>query len=426
MNSSSAATFKKIIRFEDLRASTGAFAKDDQSPEKAIHEAQIRRWDTRQALAKSSLDRLQVPLSYIRSLLQRGNLEQARTALHELWTSESEPSLDVKAQILFEETRLAFFEGQWNEVILTSDRAMQCNPAPVTQLALFQLRASAYFELGLFSDAARAIEESELLGKLFPYAISYFYTQIMKVRVVARDVGVKQAELLLNRIFEDAMKRGRLDLDLVLTYLRAKIDLNRLDRRSIAHESRACFYIADAIGDKLYSALAELDFQSAFAKDASELSRLVVSHRKQFQRVDQLVKGILGEEPRSITASTIGETLGNQKTLREHFQGEYLQEDSFRSVCLLLNHHNLYIDLDGPVFHRLKPKGQSTKSLIALAPGIIAKSEFFRLIWGNQAYSPRLHDPLINSVVHRMRKEYGIEVQVRDGNIQTLKPVIVI
>lgn len=416
---------RTVVRLEDTRASTGSFVGGDVTVEKRIHEAQVKGWDTRRALALSAVHQSEAPLSYVRSLLQRGNLESARTALESLIEDEKNNSLE-RSQILFEKARLAFFESDWAGVIDSVGQSLSAGAPPVTQLALFQLRANAYFEMGQFQKASSDVEEAEQLGTLFPHAVSLLYVRTLKARIFGRDRGVRPALVFLEQLLRERMDQNKVDLDLLLTFLRVQIDLKRLALLPSVPESIACFMISDAIGDKLYCGLAELDYYVNFSASSRELRSLSASLKGRFLRVDHLLNEIdaIGSTS-SVTGLSIHGALGKLDAgPMENAHGP--QEDSFKQTVLILKKFGIVSDLEKSKVHCYAPDHQILQALLAISEGPLSKKEFFARLWGRQLYSPRLHDGLISSLVHRIKKETSIRIHVRDGQIEAQKSFLVI
>jgi hypothetical protein len=421
---------KLLIRLEDARASSGGFTSEEETVEKKIHETQVKNWDTRKALALGTIHQVEAPISYVRSLLQRGNFDRARSFLEELGKTEHEPV--AIAQILFERTRLAFFESHWSSVIQICGEALSHGAPPATQLALFQLRANAHFELSDFLRASEDVREVEQLGELFPHAVSLLYAKTLKMRILARDRGPEIAGQSLERLILDRISEGRMDLDLLLTCLRVEIDLKRLSRKSFAAESVACFQIADAIGDRLYSALAELDFYSGYVKSGRELDEILPNSAKQFQRVKRMADEVQGIHSPSVSAKTITTSLGlsidNSKSLEK--LKKQLQEDQFKRSILLWKRNSsapeLVINLGAGSVFNFSDSNQVFESLKAVSAEPLSKTLFFAALWGRQKFAPRLHDTLISGLLHRIKKETQIVVRVRGGEVSCEHELLVI
>jgi hypothetical protein len=424
MNSEDQKTGAVIMRLEDARASEGVFSSADQSIERQVHESQVVKWDTRRALAVASVHKNEAPLSFIRSLIQRGNFEAAKSSIQELRNQIDKTSSPVLALLAFEEVRIASFESQWEDLVLKTDLALRLALPPVSQLALFQMRANAHFELGNFGKASLDIDEVEQLSKLFPFAVSVLYARTLKVRVLARDRGIPQAQDLLNWILKDKMRVGKVDFDLLLTYLRVQIDLNRISKRSILKESVACFALADAIGDKLYVALAEFDFISGSSSSLDELLKKSVALGKNYQKIEKIRKELEEKIGQSTSSLTISQTVRKEKNLSE--LSSHLSESSFKQMILLFAELGIVADLEKSQITSIPAQGKISKALELLGNGPLSKKAFFAGIWGKQAYSPRLHDPLISNILYRLRKDSGLSVEMNDGVVELPKAIIVL
>jgi tetratricopeptide (TPR) repeat protein len=321
-----------IVRLEDARASQDQFEGHGLTLGRDVHETQIRRWNTRRALAISPLHREDAPL---------------------------------------------FFESNWSETIEKATRALSFNAPPVTQLALFQLRANAHFELGDFSRASSDVEEAIQLGSLYPYAVSLLYVRTLKVRILARDRGVDAAQESLNEILRERNLLKTLDLDLLLTFLRVQIDLNRLSNRSIERESLACYLLSDAIGDKLYAALAEFDYLSGRSSSILELLGQSEKLANSFSILRQMHHEMNEMAPQSTSCLTIVRSLGSQpKTPKSRL----LAEDRFKKVVLCLSNFGIVADLEKNKIVAVPHQGKTMKAIEAL---LKCASDKKRILCGN-------------------------------------------
>ena len=414
---------KNIAKIEDKRSSEGTVTTQAPSIESEIHLTQVKNWDTRKALALSLIHQKETPLSYIRSLLQRGNFEQARPLLEEL-KSQCDPSVPTAlALVLFEETRLAFFESNWPLVIARAQEALDAGSPPANLIPLHQLRANAHFEMGSYTQACADIDDAQQMESVFPHAVSLLYVQTLKARVIARQTGIAEAQEFLDQIFLKHLAAGRNDLDLLLTCLRVQIDLKRLLAKDFSREAIGCFLLSDAIGDKLYCGLAELDFLSGRSLSRDEFAGKSSDLCARFKRIDRIVSDVHSAETPSISAATIRAQIENQaKPVAIPFP----VEGSFGGWEIVHFRMGIHCSLESGKLTRLEPGSQLVRALKVIALGQPTKKEFFAQIWGRQAYAPRLHDTLITSLLHRLKKECGLVARIRDSKIETEKKVLLV
>jgi len=419
---------EKIVKFEDQRASVGEFEGISPSIEKEIHEAQVAKWDTRRALAISSLNRKDVPLSFIRSMLQRGNFDQARAVIAEFKHELRSGEILSRCLVIFEEARLESYESNWSRAVKCATEALALGAPPATQLPLYQIRANAYFELGEFAKAARDIEEGEQLERVFPYAPSSLYLGTLHVKLIARDRGVPQAKNALHCLINKRIEVKKLDLDLLLTFLRVRIDLKRLSGETFWRESIACFLIADAIGDKLYAALAELDFIFSQTASLELLLNKTRSLSGAFLRISRICEELTGTSVCSTSIQTARAAMQFSKPCALKYS-EWLTEGSFSEVLLVILDLGLVADLErGRILIR-PPVSQALKALEVVGRADengISKKEFFAAIWGRQVYSPRLHDTLISSLLHRLKRDCNIEIRVENHRLHADRKLLIV
>lgn len=402
---------QKITNLEDQRASRGSFSPQDKSIERLVHETQIKLWDTRKSLALSSLQNSEAPLSFIRSLIQIGNIDAAKNILSEKLKETNQDPL-VLAQLRFEGARIAFFDANWELVVKIVNDLVSFGVPPVTQLALLQLRANACFELQDFTQAAADIQQVENLGRLYPFAVSLYYAETLKIRLIARDLGVKSAKELLLNLIDDKLRQGRADLDIFLTYFRVAIDLSRLNNESYLNHAIASYLLADAIGDDLYSNLALVDVFLALKNPPQELLSRVEVGAHIYPRVRVLV-----DETRSgRKVSVTGEAMRNHNLKDSEIDLKLMLPDSFKQNLIVLEEKGALIDLCSRQVTLFEPHSQILKALKFLSQGPSKKENFFKTVWGIKKYVPHIHDSVISSLFNRIKKSHGIIIRSR-GNL---------
>src|SRR5207244_1257326 len=88
-----------------------------------------------------------------------------------------------------------------------------------------------------------------------------------------------------------------------------------------------------------------------------------------------------------------------------------------RSGHLFFSKINLVANINPFRIYRSSSITQPLKVLSALRNGPLLKNELFSLIWGNQKYSPRIHDALIHQILHRIRTDLEIPIKISNSQV---------
>ncbi len=420
-----------IAEAENVRASIGILP-DLISPTSKVHHALVVESDYRKGFALGQMHKGDSPLTYARSLIQRGHLKDAKLFLSELTTIAGDDHLSLSF-IKFEQTRIAFFESDWHGTIQFGQKVSELKPPSATLLALFQLEANAHFELGHFEQAYLDLEKVEALGILFPHALSLLYAQMLSVRLLARQVGPESAERRLNQIMAAKLRDQKCDNDILFSYFRTKMDINRVKGVSALNESFACYLLSVAAGDKLYAGLALLDIYCEFGANPPELllSRLELI-KKEFTRVQYISDEMHSNDPMTVTGQTMKRQRQNtfvnssHRLLKNNILTDALDEHLLERYTLLAPTHFILAQLKPQIFQYIAKKTQLLDALIVLSEGPISKEKFFNKMWGSQKYTPRLHDTLISSLLHRFKKDLKLSFRVDDQMVLCDKEIVVI
>ena len=437
MNPNWQSHIRKILRLEDYRAAHGQLPPGDRSEESRIHDNQVQAWDLRRGMALCTLAPERVPLSHVRAQIQRGNLADANARLR-LLIEERADEIVSRAQLLFEEARIRSFEGDWPGAIQAVDRALELSPAPVTTLALRQIRANAQFEQGRFSAAEADLRMVDDLSELYPYATSVFYAQTLKIRIAARKVGPGAAARSLRDLLERHRRRVPLNLDILLTYCRVMLDIERLRGGETVDWATACYLIADALGDRLYAALALFDLSVSIHPPATRLADRYAEASVEFVRIRRMRDefsggpGNLSETVRTIldagrrrAMKTTGTDTHPAPLTDAHWE-RVLAPDAFRKTLLVLPGEGALADLSGPRCHSLRPESIFLRAIMSVRDSSPTKAAFFQRVWKIRSYVPDLHDSVISTLLHRLRTELNIGLRQKDLHVQCDREILVL
>ena len=368
---------------------------------------QVHQWNARKSEAIALTEKVHSLLK-ARSFIMRGKLNSASTILKTLRENSGE---DLEpTEILLEEARVANAHGEWSLAVKLATDAIDSGPSAVSALTLYQIRALALFEQGNFSSALRDLENAESLCEIFPKSSAGFYARVSKARLLARTRGLETGRIALDALW----KEEQLDNDLVLTLLRAEIDIRRLEKRRTLECSAYSYHVAHRLGDLLYSNLALVDiYYSVSQEDRVSIQTSIQQAKSEFIRIQKLCDEIESESPASTTAQTIRRYAERSETL-----GRYSQVDlkNGATAFLIPESSNLFHFELNRVF-KIEYGKVGDALLLLIRNSRIKKSDFFSHLWGAQKYSPRLHDNLIWNLLTRMRKSLSIDLTVEDETV---------
>jgi tetratricopeptide (TPR) repeat protein len=366
------------------------------SPGAGLYQARVNAWDARAAE--------QLLLQQIRTELLRSRFDEAQQSIEQAQSSGIEP-----AEVYLEKARLAALSRRWEDCVEACTRALASQPAAITQLTLYQVRALAWFELGEMSRALSDLSRIESLAPLFPDAPPAFYARALEARIRARTRSPAHGQAIAAELLRATLGRRALNLDDALTLLRLEIDLRRLQSQAILPLAIATHAIADAIGDRLYAAYALLDAYCAMNRTPPEA--LQASEWREFEAARVLEQEIFSVLPRT---STTAETIRNSMT----GPSEAPQEQLTPLTLIFWKTHSLRFDLRSRTVKKVSVSERSLAiaTVIADFPRI-SKSGLFARTWPGMRYTPRLHDGLIRTSLSRLRKETGLELKIVEGDV---------
>ena len=402
----------KFDEIETRHLATGQLPTEF-TPEATAYRARLRDSDARKAEAVAELYPDMDPLQRIRSYLLRGSLDLAREILMSLEVSHQfrEMAPEMAIEIYLEHTRLCAFEGKWILALQLSQTALELRPTGISSLTLRQIRAVAFMELCEFAKAQREIDSAISLARLFPRTGLSIFVAATQVKVLAFQGQSTEARSKLDRAWADLKQGSELNLDNTLTLLRAEIETLRSRGQPVATLSYAALTMARMTGDRLYEALSTLELFSSISKEAKQNWQPALNEAQEsFARVRTLTEELSQDlEP---TASARSILLSK---VEEGFFRTPTQVDETKKV-ILLDREIAIVGRELKV-ENLKLSKQIKKALMAVSMGPVEKEEFFRAVWGEQKFVSELHDDVIRSLLHRIRKFHGIEILTLDREI---------
>ena len=384
-------------------------------PNSQAYLAHFRDWDARKAeavIVQKPVD----PLLYLRALIFRGSLEEART-LHASLQKESLTQTTM-VELLLEEARISAFDGEWASSLRLINTAMLMEPSPVTRLTLFQMRSLAYFELGDFRNSLRDLDTLDSLGTTFSNALTVTYGKILRARIMARSISEDRCEHLLRELWTTIKMRPGFSIDTLLTILRAEIDIRRFFGKQHSDLAFASWLVADSIGDKLYEALGRLDYYCSLSvENRGVVKNEVTQDALSFRRVNALFYQM--SDISTVTSTTA-------QGLNEFWR---LQHSSNDEVSLQFSNYTA-IFFRECIFtlHPFKAIKLSKYKQICLALRCLktrpSRAEFFKVVWGSQKYAPHLHDGLIAALCYRIKKISGVTVKNENSEMKLLDTLV--
>jgi hypothetical protein len=400
MGSSARSDLLELAAFELRNCSQGIFPTGSH-PLMELYRSQYREFNARKAQALALTSNVPVIMK-VRSHLMRGELSRAEVLLKSMRNdSQDQTSLN---EILLEEAKLAFYEGDWATAEEKTSIALELQPTPTTHLALLQVRANALFELQEFTSSSRDLEVIDSLREILPKSSAGFYARALEVKVFARLRGLSEARALLKNLWDQFIANPG-NADELLTLCRIDLDLRRLEGRGTLHFARATHVLSRILGDRQYEALALVDL----AYSVTALRRVSIQARlneasSQFNRAAKVLSDI---------ESTIQDAALVDEEIEDH-AFSFLALPSH----LYLKDHDLVIALDP---WNLIPL-TSNRMVLAVSElfknADLDKARFFSQVWGKQKYVPRLHNNLVWNLLSRIRKDCALEIAIEDGQIR--------
>ena len=390
---------ENLSRYEKTHCLTGELPSEE-SVDAQFYRAQVRDWNARKCEAIALLEPID-PLLKIRAYLMRGNLKGAESELSRAQISLAD--FEAQSEFLLERARLAIAKGEWSTAVEKTTEALSLRPTAVSTLTLLQIRALALFENNEWLASLKDLEAAESLRSIFPKSNAGFYAHALESKVRARAQGLKAGRKILDQLW----LYEKLNADLLLTLLRAELDLNRLQGLASPEIAIATNSISKFLGDQLYEGLALVDLfyslplteRAAFAVEIAHLCHT-------FSRIQNLCEEI-NTEPESISATALTMRNGAVRSM---------PYASMTPDFVWLKNRTLFSAKSGDLLPI--EEGRIEEALIFLVKNKVStKAAFFFAIWGRQKYSADLHDNLIWNLLSRLRNKLKIEVAAKGGLI---------
>ena len=227
-------------------------------------------------------------IQLIRTKISRGQMEEAHALVIKALEITQEDS-SFKNDLQLELCRVFYRTGEWTQSIEVANVLLNRDTLPsVGRLAALQTRSLCWFELGNWDRALRDIEDSRSLKMLYEQSQCCLYTEVLKIKTLARKNGVEGTLPLLSELWKKTAN-GEIpgNADTLLTLLRLEIDLKRIDNKDFSQEALACFHTAHAMGDDLYEALSILDLAYSTPSPLQRESRKrLFSLREKFRKIE--------------------------------------------------------------------------------------------------------------------------------------------
>ncbi len=405
-----------------------AFAEGDfQEFEKEgylkAYAARILKNDYRLASALELIEEFPV-IEKIKNKLSMGQLADAQKMLSEIKDKMSEE--DDIGEVKLEACRLAFFSGDFEASIKEGSECIQLSLSGPTKMAAYQVRANAFFELGKFEQCKSDLDSVSLLAKLYPFSPVIFYSDTAKVRLWARTRSPEYAFEKLKALFNQRQRAGQVNLDVLLTYLRVKIDILRLQKEDFYPEAAACFLIANSMGDQLYAGLSLLDiWTSVNAKQKKTLAPHLEAARRDFSRVDRFARETEdGSDSKCVLSQGINDFMKTSMKFPDRKDVYPILDAQFD--CIFIEEHSLWVQLRKQKLYFMSVRPQINSAVNILRKGPISKENFFKKLWGQNEFHSLNHDNLIRTLLSRIRTETKLNIVSRAGKIHLNDEVIII
>lgn len=346
---------------------------------------------------------------FIRTKIARGNLDEAEQIIDEYLKSTDNFAETLLPDTLLELCRVYYHKARWQDSIKVINLALsKQDVSAITRITLLQMRTVSLFEIGEFEKCLMDIEEIRSLSILFPFSQCCLYAEALHIKVIARTDGIQRAELFFKKcvkkylnVNEDGMP------DRLLTLLRIKIDLLRLQNKPYASIALACQLLADSMGDDLYKALAILDLAFSENENLSKGAKTqLLALRNKFEKVQIILNEIESLNPESTSSKAIS---FYQPPKSENMFNEEINEILILDLNLKINLKNLNVSTT-------TLKNQSLNILKIISENIILRETIFSNVW-KLDYDVETHDATLRNAIVRLRKQANIKIICSDQKI---------
>jgi hypothetical protein len=359
------------------------------------------------------------PIIKIKALIFRGRLSEAMELIrgHKQFLNSGQFCAEEAYELLAEEMRLEAMRGNWKKSLELIDHLLVLEPTLLARLELHQVAALCHFEIGDFSRALAALDRTEALQESFRYSDESLYSKILKCKILARTEGMDLGRNLLNQLWHAQIESKSLTLNALSALLRAEIDFARLESRTCLSLAHASYLIAEAMGEKYYSALAFLDYYLSLPVSYRPfLEARLLTLSSEFPRIETVLKELA---PGAAFLSTSVSAAKGTPIINE--VGDVTR--SFRNELhhglktIILCDHQIIIRLNPFRVNYAKSQSQIFELASALQFETVEKPKLFEVLWGKQKYSSLKHDGLIRSLLHRARKRFDIDATINKEGV---------
>lgn len=396
-------TFMKLIEIETAHATAGTLPCGDSLQEE-MYFVQTKEQNAKKIHAMTlgvesqSVD----PLTEIRAQIFKGNFVRANEIIER---AKDQFDASVLSELLIQEAKLACYEWQWNKSLILINQALQVEKKLLSRMTLFQIRARANYELGLWRDAIQDLELFYSLAEVYPHSPSIIYAKGVHVRILARNLSITMAEQMLEDIWEQELKRV-ISADSLFTLLRLEIDVRRKQNESYLSRAVACKMIEAATGEGYFESLADIDISFASKELYEKYMSLVRVGAMKYVGIAQLVSEINGSSDSKVISST-ARSMVLQEGVNKTTAGEL--DKMLGSKYIYIISRKILFSIDKLQTETLHAGSLATRLIEVLSKGPVRKSEIFSRIWG-QKYSSKLHDVLLRNLFKRIRSRFNLEI----------------
>lgn len=348
----------------------------------------------------------------IRTWIARSHFRSAQELIQKGLEETTDPN--ARADFLLDQARICFFEGDWCTGVTLSTQGLELDPIITTRMALFQVRASCFFELGEWQLSQRDASTLETLGILYGKATTLFLSRMTQAKIAARVQSSKLAHLLKQRLWQD-FESGKMmaNRDHFIGLCRLEIDLARVESRKFRHWAVLCALICHDSGDRLFEALAILDL--ACESDSSTQESLIAGLQEfdGLKRIELAQAAIKNGTTEGLGITMAGVLSGIQRKIKS---SQSVNPIGVPSNFILCKEAGLLISRNDFSVTKIDLTHRSHQILLALAEGGLEKGILFEQIY-QQKYVPHLHDKMLRNQISRTRKELGVSILCKDGTV---------
>jgi hypothetical protein len=415
-------TKTKSINWSEVEAKHACgVISGEQDHNVRIFQTRNFEFDNRKAEAlclTTSLTTPTDPLQYIRTLIERGHIDQAAEILVTLKQSDAEIALD--AEYLIECCRVKAFLGQWEAVISDCTKVFCLETSPVTRMTVLQTRATALYETGQWQLALKDIDLIRSFAKLFPESYSYFYAEILAIKIESTFGDIQKATRLLQHIWQTHLASSSMNQDQLLTLLRAEGHVLRARGQNSLWASHAVMILSNLIGDDQYAAFARLELFFAGVNTISLQKQLA-----QDRQAIPLVNLLLLERELGVSTFTTSKLLAMTRLSAETLQEFLPALECQDPLVLVIPKYRTVVKLEPFQIVVTPKKSRPYQTLLTILDGsTLSKQELFEKVFA-QKYVSHLHDSTIYQLIRRIRQQFKVPLQIADASISATNTLVV-